>query len=147
MAYVDQSVIDDVRAELKVLNKKYGMKATASGKGTSSLTITISAGPLDFLSQIKSYYEARNYKYNGQSIYVKDWQELKGQHFNHYHDEDKYTGKEQEYLKEIKRIVYKHHWDDSDLMTDYFSCAYYIHIQFGKWNKAYKCTKENQVYE
>ena len=48
MAYVDQSVIDDVRAELKALNKKYGMKATASGKGTSSLTITISSGPLDF---------------------------------------------------------------------------------------------------
>ena len=141
MAYVNQSVIDDVRAELKDLNKKYGMKATASGKGTSSLTITISSGPLDFLSQIKSYYEARNYKYNGQSIYVADLKELTGVGFNHYHDEDKYTGKEQEYLKEIKRIVYKHHWDDSDVMTDYFSCAYYIHVQFGKWNKAYNCTK------
>jgi hypothetical protein len=139
MAYVDQSVIDDVRAELKALNKKYGMKATASGKGTSSLTITISSGPLDFLNQIKSYYAGRQYLNSG--AYVADLKVLTGVGFNHYHDEDKYTGKEQEYLKEIKRIVYKHHWDQSDIMTDYFSCAYYIHIQFGKWNKAYKCTK------
>lgn len=139
MAYVDQSVIDDVRAELKVLNKKYGMKATASGKGTSSLTITISSGPLDFLSQIKGYYAGMQFL--GQSYSVQDWQELRGCAFNHYHDEDKYTGKEQEYLKEIKRIVYKHHWDDSDVMTDYFSCAYYIHIRFGKWDKPYICTK------
>lgn len=139
MAYVDQSVIDDVRAELKALNKKYGMKATASGKGTSSLTITISSGPLDFLNQIKSYYAGRQYLNSG--AYVADLKELTGVSFNHYHDEDKYTGKEQEYLKEIKRIVYKHHWDDSDIMTDYFSCAYYIHIQFGKWDKPYICTK------
>ena len=139
MAYVDQKVIDDVRAELKALNKKYGMKATASGKGTSSLTITISTGPLDFLSQIKSYYS--NHASWRSGDYVTDLKELKGESFNHYHDENKYTGKEQEYLKEIKRIVYKHHWDDSDVMTDYFSCAYYIHIQFGKWNKAYNCTK------
>ena len=139
MPYVDQSVIDDVRAELKALNKKYGMKATASGKGTSSLTITISAGPLDFLNQMKAYYAARQYL--GQSDYVTDLKELTGVGFNHYHDEDKYTGKEQEYLKEIKRIVYKHHWNDSDVMTDYFSCSYYIHVKFGKWNKSYNCTK------
>ena len=100
MAYVDQSVIDDVRAELKALNKKYGMKATASGKGTSSLTITISSGPLDFLSQIKGYYAGMQFL--GQSYSVQDWQELRGCAFNHYHDEDKYTGKEQEYLKIIE---------------------------------------------
>ena len=75
MAYVDQSVIDDVRAELKALNKKYGMKATASGKGTSSLTITISSGPLDFLSQIKGYYAGMQFL--GQSYSVQDWQELR----------------------------------------------------------------------
>lgn len=139
MAYVNQSVIDDVRAELKALNKKYGMKATASGKGTPSLTITISSGPLDFLNQIKSYYAGRQYLNSG--AYVADLKELRGAGFGRYHDEDKYTGKEQEYLKEIKRIVYRHHWDDSDVMTDYFSCAYYIHVQFGKWNKPYICTK------
>lgn len=138
MAYVDQETIDFVRDELKKLNKEFGMKTSVAGKGSSSLEITIISGPLDFKSQVESHRDPRYY---GTPLFTP------GQGFNRYWDlveyNPVYTGKEAEYLKRVTEIATAKHWDESDIMTDYFSCAYYINIKFGKWNKAYVCTKES----
>ena len=41
-------------------------------------------------------------------------------------------------LNELIGVLYEGHWDESDIMTDYFHCAYYVDVSIGKWNKPYK---------
>lgn len=43
-------------------------------------------------------------------------------------------------LKRACEIGLKDHWDDSDSMTDYFSCAYYFNIHIGRWDKPFQVT-------
>lgn len=61
----------------------------------------------------------------------------KYEQINHYCIDD-YTNfgdKEKAVLKKISDIAHIGHWDESDIMTDYFDCAFYINIQIGKWDK------------
>ena len=56
---------------------------------------------------------------------------------NHYYinDSDKYGEAEKEVLRKINDILHIGHFDESDAMTDYFHCAWYISIEIGKWDK------------
>ena len=121
MAYVAKEVIQQAREELKKLNKSYGMKGSISGTGQSTLTCTISAGIIDFF---------------------KDDFFKKSAQVNHYWLEQDWDGKALEYLEKVKKVLYRNHWDNSDSQSDYFSCAYYVRINIGKWNKPYLLTKE-----
>lgn len=121
MAYVYKEVIQQAREELKKLNKFYGMKGSISGTGQSTLTCTISAGSIDF----------SKYDFFNDSMQV-----------NHYWLEQDWDGKAFEYLEKVKEVLYRNHWDNSDVQTDYFSCSYYIAINIGKWNKPYIFTKQ-----
>ncbi len=37
----------------------------------------------------------------------------------------------------VGAIILKYHWDDSDAMTDYFSCAFYYHYEIGRWDRKF----------
>lgn len=59
---------------------------------------------------------------------------------NHYHMEGSFERlgigeKEQAILRKVYEIMAEGHWDKSDIMTDYFHCAYYYYLAVGKWNK------------
>ena len=49
---------------------------------------------------------------------------------NQYHLDD-----DDEVMKLINKIVTREWWDKSDVMTDYFSTAFYYTIAVGKWNQ------------
>lgn len=34
-------------------------------------------------------------------------------------------------------IIKRHHWDESDSMTDYFNCAFYYSYEVGKWDRPF----------
>jgi hypothetical protein len=36
------------------------------------------------------------------------------------------------------QILSRHHWDRSEIQTDYFCCNFYMHVQIGKWDKPYQ---------
>jgi len=114
------------------------MKATLSGKGGSSLRLSISEGSIDF---IESYCKTILRKESLMDVeqYANSARE-KGclQTINHYYLEEAFDGKALEYLEKAKEVMTALHWDDSDVMTDYFSCAFYIHMRIGKWDKPYK---------
>jgi len=44
--------------------------------------------------------------------------------------EQMYTLRASEVLKKVKKIVESYNYDDSDSMTDYFNCGFYLHIDF-----------------
>lgn len=139
MAYVTEQIINKARAAMKVLNKEYGIKATLSGKGTSSLKLTIASGSIDFIENFCAVAKDKNRMHDLQRvldyIYADKYIQV-----NHYYLEESFSGKALEYLQKVKQIMYVDHWDESDVQTDYFHCAYYVSINIGRWNKPYQFT-------
>lgn len=60
---------------------------------------------------------------------------------NHYNFRDQYTPEAVEILEKLIGIVLKEHWDKSDIMTDYFNCAFYPHFAIGTWSEPYRNVK------
>jgi hypothetical protein len=137
MAYVTQEIITKARAALKVLNKEYGVKATLSGKGDSTLGLSISEGSIDFVQSFADTLMNKRTMHDveGTVDYVKKSGSIS---INQYYLDTAFDGKALEYLEKAKDIMYADHWDKSDSMTDYFHCAYYISMRVGRWNKPYE---------
>ena len=141
MAYVSEEVINKARAALKALNKEYGVKATLSGKNSSSLTLKISEGSIDFIGNYCDTIIERKHYMNDADSVVKYVQSSGSIQINQYYLDTQFSGKALEYLEKAKAIMHVDHWDESDIMTDYFHCAYYVSMNIGRWDKPYKLTK------
>lgn len=137
MAYVTEQIITKARTALKALNKEYGVKATFSGKGDSTLYLTIAQGSIDFIGNFCDNTKAKRIQHDTQQVI--DWV-TKEQNIsvNQYYLDSSFSGIALEYLEKAKAIMLVDHWDKSDVMTDYFNCAYYVNINIGLWNKPYK---------
>lgn len=141
MSYVSEQVINKARAALKALNKEYGVKATLSGKNSSSLTLKISEGSIDFIGNYCDTIIERKHYMNDADSVVKYVQTSGSIQINQYYLDTQFSGKALEYLEKAKAIMHVDHWDKSDIMTDYFHCAYYVSMNVGRWDKPYKLTK------
>ena len=141
MAYVTEQIITKARTALKALNKEYGVKSTLSGKGDSKLCLTIAEGPIDFVGNYCETVKAKRIMHDvDQTItWVQREQNVS---VNQHHLDSSFSGIALEYLEKAKAIMYADHWDKSDLMTDYFHCAYYVDMCIGRWNKPYKLNQK-----
>lgn len=142
MAYVTEQIITKARTALKALNKEYGVKATLSGKGSSSLKLTITEGSIDFIGNYCDSIIERKHYMNDADYVVKYVQSSGSIQINQYYLDTQFSGKALEYLEKAKAIMYVDHWDKSDVMTDYFHCSYYVSINVGRWNKPYKLNQK-----
>jgi hypothetical protein len=140
MAYVTEEIITKARTALKALNKQYCVKATLSGKGSSSLKLTIAEGSIDFIDSYCKTVMAKCQLRNPESVIEWAQKEMYIQ-VNQYYLDSSFSGAALEYLEKAKEIMYADHWDKSDVMTDYFHCAYYVSIDIGRWNKGYSFVK------
>ena len=140
MAYVNEETIIKARAALKALNKEYGVKSTLSGKGSTSLNLTIAEGSIDFVSNycetIKMQCTLRDV--NDTIAYVTAKQSVD---VNQYYLDRAFSGIALEYLHKAKEIMHADHFDHSDIQSDYFNCAFYVNMNIGRWNKPYKLVK------
>jgi hypothetical protein len=136
MAYVTEQIITKARLALKALNKEYGIKATLSGKGDSTLYLTITEGKIDFISNFCENVTVERRQHDTQQVI--DWV-TKEQNIsvNQYYLDSSFDGIALEYLEKAKSIMLVDHWDRSDIQSDYFNCAYYLNISIGRWNKPY----------
>ena len=137
MAHVSEEVIAKARDALKVLNKEFGVKATLSGKGDSTLHLTIAEGRIDFIANYLQNAKAKITQHD--SAWVID-AVTKRQNVtvNHYYIDSSFSGIALEYLEKAKKIMHVDHFDHSDIQSDYFHCAYYVGMSIGRWNKPYK---------
>ena len=140
MAYVTQEIITKARTALKALNKEYGVKATLSGKGDSTLYLTIAEGPIDFISNYCENVKTKRHQRDTEQVitWVTKEQNIS---VNQYYLDSSFSGIALEYLEKAKAIMHVDHWDKSDIQSDYFNCAYYVNISVGRWNKPYKFVK------
>lgn len=140
MAYISKAEVQIKTAQLKVINKLYGVKSTFSGSNSSSLLLTISSSGIDFIgSHIEMLKIA---KANGRIYYEIEGtiEALKISGYiqvNNYWLKDNFSGVALEYLEAAYKIMLEGHWDKSEIQTDYFNCAWYNNIHIGRWNKPY----------
>ena len=133
MAYITKREVQAKTEALRKLNKEYRVKSSFSGSNTSSLTLTICSGVIDFIGNAKLTLAPQQHIDN--LVFFKNKGYL---NVNHYYLDRSFDGIALEYLEKAYAIMKTGHYDNSDIMTDYFDCAWYNNIMIGKWDKPYQ---------
>ena len=136
MAYISTEDVKHIRNELKKELPQY--KFSVVRDHHSSVSISLMKGPAfnDY-----EYFD----RYNN-TITTANLSDGEHHQINQFHLEDFYGKENAEILSKIDTISRtapaknggKVWYNDSDIMTDYFDIAYYVHISVGKWNKPYE---------
>jgi hypothetical protein len=121
-----------IQKDLKELARKEGLiihcrRETYSGG--SSIDAWLMSGPNHVMTDTEIQKEGKEYC-----------------QVNHYYlnESERYTTYGRNILIKIHNIMRKYHHDNSDPMTDYFECNYYMSISVGKWDKPYQLTGKVQ---
>jgi len=126
MAYMNQEKKAVIAAKLKPVLKKYGVKGTLSVRNHSSIVLNVKAGKVDFFTDYVDREDAKKF----------------GIQVNPYWFQDHFAGKSKQFLAEaFDALKGAGYYNNSDIQTDYFDCAYFYDINIGKWNKPYELTK------
>ena len=136
MAYISTDDVKHIRNELKKELPQY--KFSVVRDHHSSVSIALMKGPAfnDY-----EYFD----RYNN-TITTANLSDGEHHQINQFHLEDFYGKENADILSKIDTISRtapaknggKVWYNDSDIMTDYFDIAYYVHISVGKWNKPYE---------
>lgn len=115
MAYITADQVKNFRNQIKAaFPVKKGWKWSVTGKNHSSVDATLMQFPKGYTFPTDKSMDVNH----------------------HYLDETKKLGKKEiAVFKKVNEILHSEHWDKSDIMTDYFHCAYYVNMGIGKWNK------------
>jgi hypothetical protein len=142
MAYMNQEMKAQLAPAIKAVFKRYGIKGSISVHNYSSLVVTIKEGALDLIGEANRWN--RDYaERTGQRFY-----EVTGNYqANPYRGAAEYSDPTiAQFFRELTAAMRGNLWyDNSDIMTDYFDTAYYLHINVGRWDRPYVYTKEQIV--
>lgn len=136
MAHMSQERKAQISPVVKAICKKYGVKASLSVRGHSTLTLTVSQGDIDFIGNW-------NKVVGGNSWHVhRGWRPAENYlDVNPYHFKDQFSGRALAFLKEVHAAMMTGNHDNSDIQTDYFDVGWYVNINIGKWNRPYALVK------
>lgn len=113
--YITQENKKTIAAALKVALKDYPtVKCSLSIQHHTSITCTISQGPKCLDTEGQGHVQV-----------------------NHYYIDQNYGKDAAKILNLINDCLHIGHYDNSDVQTDYFDCAWYVGITIGKWNKPF----------
>lgn len=140
MAYISKKQVQEKRRIITALCKEYGVTATVSGSNSSTLTVTIRKGWIDFLGNhvgtvSGNWLNSQQQKDN--ALFYKNKGYFK---VNEYYLEKQFSGIALDFMMDLLAIMKIGHYDNSDSMTDYFDTAWYLGINVGDWNKPYILT-------
>ena len=140
MAYIDTK---DVKAIREALKAEFGkdFKFSVTREHFSSVRISVMSG-------VENFYDGSmdtTDKYNGRVSEFDGYEQI-----NHYHTH--FYGKHEALFTKISEIAHtapglaggQKYFCEDDAMTDYFSRAYYVSINVGKWDKPYEINLEGQ---
>lgn len=136
MAYMNQERKKKLAAELKKQMSGYGLKYSLRVDHYSSIVMTISEGPLDFIKNAQEVRDAKpcpeHFRYQKPSNYI---------HVNTYWINEHFSGAAAVILSAAKAALSIGNHDNSDAQSDYFDVGWYVNINIGQWNKPYKVTR------
>lgn len=117
MAYINAQETASIRNALKVAFPKCKF-SVSKGPGNYSVRVALMSSRIDFSDILKG----------------KDHVEINQYFLNNY-------GEHKNFLNEVFNIIKfggDNQWyDNSDIQTDYFDTAFYIHLSIGKYGKPY----------
>lgn len=116
MAYISADDVSEIRKSLKDRFSKFKFSCKRDGK--TSIIVTILSGPTDFSDIIKQSFLALN------EYYLDDYKP--------------HTQFLSDVLETIKFGSFNKWFDESDIQSDYFNIAFYIHLSIGSFNKPYQ---------
>ena len=130
MAHVSQDRKKGFQEKIKVINKKYGMKATLSVRDHMTIVLTIRSGAIDFVNDLqennRERYDTTVYECNKKSIENSDFSL-----YSFSRVEDTFKGIACDYLTECFAVLLEGHYNNSDSQRDYFDVAWYIDVNIG----------------
>lgn len=127
MAYITKEETAEIRNNLK---KAYPeIKFSVRMRHHSNVDVTILESPYNFELNGKEYRGVNHYHIDNSGGVDYDGNTIKP----HTH---------LDILKGILAIISANHWDKSEIMTDYFNCAFYYDLSIGAWEKPYKLKAE-----
>lgn len=139
MAYISADDVKSIRNALKEKfpNFKFGCK---KGSGSLSVDVTIKQGPIDFIS---NYNTVAGKRFGDDPMRFR---EATGElQINQFWFEDHFDGQAKTMIAEVLNIIKTAPsggwYDASDIQSDYFNTAFYIHLSVGEWNKPYALVK------
>ena len=137
MAYVSQEMKAVRAPKIRELLKQYGLKGSLSVISNSTLCLTITSGPLDFIGDANRCNMKNAHMRGTHMITVKDYLDV-----NTYYIDTFFSGRVAEFLqKAVNLLKGSDYYDDTDVQSDYFNCSHYVSIKIGKWNKPYVLTE------
>lgn len=152
MAHFNQEKKRELTPTIKAVLKKYGMKGTISVSNCSTLIVTLKSGNLDVLGARKK--DALN-KFN---LGIKDEREVQilnralsqachevnPSFIREFYADDAVCA----FFTELRDAMRgPNYFDKSDMQTDYFHCAHYIHINVGTYGKPYICLGKTATFQ
>jgi len=135
MAFINQAGKAKIAAALKAAMPK-DVKYTLAIRDNMTVVMTIKSAPFDLMAMINAKNKAQA-EFRGDAFY-----EVKGNcQLNQYYLDKSFDGKALEILEAAKKALYSaDYYDDSDIQSDYFSCAYYVQMNVGTYDKPFVCT-------
>lgn len=112
MAFITQDMKKKLAPAIKAVMKAYNMKGSVSIQNHSTIIVKIKEGSIDFGRDNFQIHNACGSNYEGAA---------------------------KKFVEEIFAAMKGNQWyDNSDSMTDYFDTAYYMRVNVGDYDKAYK---------
>ena len=137
MAYMNQEKKGRLAPTIKAVLKKYGVKGSLSVRTHSSLVLTLTSGPVDFIANYNKVENVRNVCKPG---HMRD---RAGTYLNvnpyWYHEH--FDGKAKAFLEEVLKAMNEGNHDNSDIQSDFFDVGWYVDVKIGTWDKPYVVTK------
>lgn len=138
MAYIGADEVKAIRDALKARfpKLKFGCR---KGSGSLSVDVTIKQGNIDFFESYNRTVAERPGGFRGGQPAEKHLQVNQYWFQEHFDNEAKDTI--DEILKIVKTAPSRKWYDNSDIQSDYFDTAFYIHLSIGEWDKPYALVK------
>ncbi len=131
MAYIDQAKKSELSVVVKKILAKNGLKGSLSISNHSMLTLTISQGSIDFISNCNAVCSADHTQPMFRPITSGTIE------VNVYHIDRHFSGRAKSVLNQLRAAMMYGNHDNSDSQLDYFDVGWYVSIRIGKWNKPY----------
>ena len=134
MAYLNDEIYQEIKANAKVIAKKYGLKMTVSRERgmTDSVYFNIKSGSIDF---IQNYNETVSQQPGGfrNGSPAEDYLDV-----NVYWFKEHFSGKALDCMTELMQVLNNKNHDRSDSQSDYFDRGWYSYIRVCKWSAPYQ---------
>ena len=142
MTYISKEQIQEKRKQINALCKSHGVSATVSCANSSSVTVTIRKGKIDFFGNHVDTVKSVPYADDTAEGISTVRKQVSFMECNHHCLDRQFSNDALVFLEQVLAILKIGYSDNSDSVTDYSDCAWHIHICIGQWNKPYLLISE-----